>query len=42
MIVQDEINMQGSSINQKLNSTMSVMLSLHKGYFCKEKLQHSC
>ena len=26
MVVQDEINIQGSSINQKPNSTMSVML----------------
>ena len=26
MVVQDEINIQGSSINQKLNSAMSVML----------------
>ena len=26
MVVQDEINIQESSINQKINSTMSVML----------------
>ena len=26
MVVQDEINIQGSSINKKPNSTMSVML----------------
>ena len=26
MVVQDEINIQGSSINQKSNTTMSVML----------------
>ena len=26
MVVQDEINIQGSSVNQKPNNTMSVML----------------
>ena len=28
MVVQDEINIQGSSINQKPNGTMSFMLSM--------------
>ena len=41
MIVWDELNIPGSSINQKCNSTMSIMLCTG-GYFCKEKLLLSC
>ena len=41
MIVQYEINIPGSSINEKPNSTISAMLCTG-GYFCKEKLPLSC
>ena len=40
MIVQYEINIPGSSINEKPNSTMSVMLCA--GLICKEKFLLSC
>ena len=41
MVVQDEINIQESSIDQKSSSTMSVMLCMGD-YFRKEKLLFSC
>ena len=41
MIMQYEINIPRSSINEKPNS-MSVSYALYGVYFCKEKLMLSC
>ena len=41
MTVQDEVNIQERSINQKSNNKMSVY-DLHGSYFRKEKLLPSC
>ena len=36
MIAQDEINIQGSSINQNPSYAFKLSYALYEGYFCKE------